>query len=398
MPLFRYKVSDPAGKVGELLIEGDSQADAARRLQRRGVVPLAFLGEGAAAQRQRGWLKKGVDVTDFTERLVPLLDANIPLERALAILGDEPDNPPLQRMVSDLRRGLHEGRKFSDLIRDQGTLFPPVYAGVVEAGEEAGALPQVMGQLRAFLASAAELRSFILSSSIYPAFIAVTGLAMMGFVLGGIVPKFAASLAGAGIQSQATDFLMALSTGLRTHWWVAVLLVVLAGGFLRQLRQPEGALRRWWDDLVVRLPLFGKLTLDSNLSRFSRTMAILMRSGVPLLHTVSIASRVIQNHAIRSSLDEVSGELRQGQKISGALSKSRFVPSLMLRMVAVGEETGNVEEMLDRVADRYEGDLRKSIKRLLSLFEPLVIVLLGLGIGLVVFLMFSAIMDMQHAA
>lgn len=398
MPLFRYKVSDPAGKVGELLIEGDSQADAARRLQRRGVVPLAFLGEGAAAQRQRGWLKKGVDVTDFTERLVPLLDANIPLERALAILGDEPDNPPLQRMVSDLRRGLHEGRKFSDLIRDQGTLFPPVYAGVVEAGEEAGALPQVMGQLRAFLASAAELRSFILSSSIYPAFIAVTGLAMMGFVLGGIVPKFAASLAGAGIQSQATDFLMALSTALRTHWWVAVLLVVLAGVFLRQLRQPEGALRRWWDDLVVRLPLFGKLTLDSNLSRFSRTMAILMRSGVPLLHTVSIASRVIQNHAIRSSLDEVSGELRQGQKISGALSKSRFVPSLMLRMVAVGEETGNVEEMLDRVADRYEGDLRKSIKRLLSLFEPLVIVLLGLGIGLVVFLMFSAIMDMQHAA
>ena len=398
MPLFRYKVSDPAGKVGELLIEGDSQADAARRLQRRGVVPLAFLGEGAAAQRQRGWLKKGVDVTDFTERLVPLLDANIPLERALAILGGEPDNPPLQRMVSDLRRGLHEGRKFSDLIRDQGTLFPPVYAGVVEAGEEAGALPQVMGQLRAFLASAAELRSFILSSSIYPAFIAVTGLAMMGFVLGGIVPKFAASLAGAGIQSQATDFLMALSTGLRTHWWVGVLLVVLAGVFLRQLRQPEGALRRWWDDLVVRLPLFGKLTLDSNLSRFSRTMAILMRSGVPLLHTVSIASRVIQNHAIRSSLDEVSGELRQGQKISGALSKSRFVPSLMLRMVAVGEETGNVEEMLDRVADRYEGDLRKSIKRLLSLFEPLVIVLLGLGIGLVVFLMFSAIMDMQHAA
>ena len=221
---------------------------------------------------------------------------------------------------------------------------------------------------------------------------------MMGFVLGGIVPKFAASLAGAGIQSQATDFLMALSTGLRTHWWVGVLLVVLAGVFLRQLRQPEGALRRWWDDLVVRLPLFGKLTLDSNLSRFSRTMAILMRSGVPLLHTVSIASRVIQNHAIRSSLDEVSGELRQGQKISGALSKSRFVPSLMLRMVAVGEETGNVEEMLDRVADRYEGDLRKSIKRLLSLFEPLVIVLLGLGIGLVVFLMFSAIMDMQHAA
>ena len=183
MPLFRYKVSDSAGKVSELLIEGDSQADAARRLQRRGVVPLAFLGEGGAGQRQQGLWKKGVDVTDFTERLVPLLEANIPLERSLAILGDEPGNPPLQQLVADLRRGLHEGRKFSDLIRDQGGLFPPVYAGVVEAGEEAGALPQVMGQLKAFLASSAELRSFILSSSIYPGFIAVTGLAMLAFVL-----------------------------------------------------------------------------------------------------------------------------------------------------------------------------------------------------------------------
>ncbi len=398
MPLFRYKVSDPSGKVSELLIEGDSQADAARRLQRRGVVPLTFLGEGGAAQRQQGFWKKGVDVTDFTERLVPLLEANIPLERSLAILGDEPGNPPLQQLVGDLRRGLHEGRKFSDLIRDQGSLFPPVYAGVVEAGEEAGALPQVMGQLKAFLASSAELRSFILSSSIYPGFIAVTGLAMMGFVLGVIVPKFAASLAGAGIQSQATDFLMRLSQGLRNYWWLSLLVVALLVFLVREVRRPEGKLRQGWDSLVMRLPLFGSLALASNLSRFARTMAILMRSGVPLLHTVAIASRVIQNTTIRHSLDEVSGELRQGQKISGALAKSPFVPSLVLRMVAVGEETGNVEEMLDRVADRYEADLRKSIKRLLSLFEPLVIVLLGLGIGLVVFLMFSAIMDMQHAA
>ncbi|MBR6470417.1 MAG: type II secretion system F family protein, partial [Victivallales bacterium] len=128
-----------------------------------------------------------------------------------------------------------------------------------------------------------------------------------------------------------------------------------------------------------------------------RTMAILMRSGVPLLNTVSIANRVIQNWVIRRSLDEVSGELRQGQKISSALAKSKYIPSLMLKMISVGEETGNVEEMLDRVADRYETDLRKNVKRLLSLFEPIVIILLGLGIFVIVLLMFTAIMDMQHA-
>ena len=396
MPLFKFKVSDSGGKVSELLIDGDSQADATRRIQRRGLLPLAFLGEGAAATSARGRHSR-VDVVDFTDRLVPLLEANIPLERALAILGDGNENPAMSRMIGELRRGLHEGRKLSDLIRDQGSAFPAVYAGVVEAGEEAGALAQVMGQLRNFMTSAAELKSFLISNSIYPAFIAITGLVMLGCLLGIIVPKFATSLAGAGVKSQATEFLMAMSNGVRNYWWVSIILVVLVCWLISQIRKPDGPIRRSWDALLMKLPLFQKLVLYSNLARFSRTMAILMRSGVHLLNTVSIANRVIQNWVIRRSLDEVSGELRQGQKISSALAKSKYIPSLMLKMVSVGEETGNVEEMLDRVADRYETDLRRNVKRLLSLFEPVVIILLGLGIFVIVLLMFTAIMDMQHA-
>lgn len=395
MALFKFKVSDSAGKVSELLIDGDSQADATRRIQRRGLLPLAFLGEGAAATAARGRHSR-VDVVDFTDRLVPLLEANIPLERALAILGDGNENPAMSRMIGELRRGLHEGRKLSDLIRDQGSVFPSVYAGVVEAGEEAGALAQVMGQLRNFMSSSAELKSFLISNSIYPAFIAITGLVMLGCLLGIIVPKFATSLAGAGVKSQATEFLMAMSNGIRSYWWVSILLIFLVAWLITQIRKPDGAIRRSWDAMLMKLPLFKKLVLYSNLARFSRTMAILMRSGVHLLNTVSIANRVIQNWVIRRSLDEVSGELRQGQKISSALAKSKYIPSLMLKMVSVGEETGNVEEMLDRVADRYETDLRKNVKRLLSLFEPVVIILLGLGIFVIVLLMFTAIMDMQH--
>ena len=395
MPLFKFKVSDSGGKVSELLIDGDSQADATRRIQRRGLLPLAFLGEGAAATSARGRHSR-VDVVDFTDRLVPLLEANIPLERALAILGDGNENPAMSRMIGELRRGLHEGRKLSDLIRDQGSAFPSVYAGVVEAGEEAGALAQVMGQLRNFMTSAAELKSFLISNSIYPAFIAITGLVMLGCLLGIIVPKFATSLAGAGVKSQATEFLMAMSNGVRNYWWVSIVLIVLVCWLISQIRKPDGPIRRSWDALLMKLPLFQKLVLYSNLARFSRTMAILMRSGVHLLNTVSIANRVIQNWVIRRSLDEVSGELRQGQKISSALAKSKYIPSLMLKMVSVGEETGNVEEMLDRVADRYETDLRRNVKRLLSLFEPVVIILLGLGIFVIVLLMFTVIMDTQH--
>ena len=206
MPLFKYKVSDSTGAISELMIEGDSQTDATRRIQRRGLMPISFLGEGASATQGGGGRSK-FRVVEFTDRLVPLLEANISLDRSLGILADDKENPAMGNLASELRRGLHEGRKLSDLIRERGRMFPPIYSGIVEAGEEAGALPKVMGQLRQFLMDADELKSFIISAAVYPAFIACAGVIMLVFVLGVIVPKFARSMAGAGIKSTATDLL-----------------------------------------------------------------------------------------------------------------------------------------------------------------------------------------------
>lgn len=398
MALYKYKVSDAAGKISELLIEGDSQADAARRIQRRGLMPLDFLGEGSKTQQGGGWFAPKLNVAEFTERLVPLLQANIPLERALGIVGDDNDNPVLAETVGDLRRGLHEGKKFSQLIRDRGRTFPQLYSGVVEAGEEAGALPQVMGELRRFLSESQELRSFIISSSVYPLFIAFTGVVMMVVVLGVIVPRFATALAGAGVESMATTILLGVSSFFRNYWWLSLVLLALVIYVVTQLRKEGSALRIRYDHWILRVPLAGRLVLYANIARLCRTMAILMRSGVHLLNTVVIANRVVQNQAISQSIVGLSGELRQGQRLSAALSKSEYIPSLMLKMIAVGEETGSVETMLERVADRYEEDMKRLVKRLLSLFEPAIIICLGLGVGAVVLLMFMAMMDMQGAA
>ncbi|MDD4539702.1 MAG: type II secretion system F family protein [Lentisphaeria bacterium] len=398
MALYKYKVSDAAGKISELLIEGDSQADAARRIQRRGLMPLDFLGEGSKTQQGGGWFGPKLNVAEFTERLVPLLQANITLERALGIVGDDNDNPVLAETVGDLRRGLHEGKKFSQLIRDRGRTFPQLYSGVVEAGEEAGALPQVMGELRRFLSEGQELRSFIISSSVYPLFIAFTGMVMMVVVLGVIVPRFATALAGAGVESMATTILLGVSNFFRNYWWLSLVLLALVIYVVTQLRKEGSALRIRYDHWILRVPLAGRLVLYANIARLCRTMAILMRSGVHLLNTVVIANRVVQNQAISQSIVGLSGELRQGQRLSAALSKSEYIPSLMLKMIAVGEETGSVETMLERVADRYEEDMKRLVKRLLSLFEPAIIICLGLGVGAVVLLMFMAMMDMQGAA
>ncbi|NLE55742.1 MAG: type II secretion system F family protein, partial [Lentisphaerae bacterium] len=320
------------------------------------------------------------------------------LERALGIVGDDNDNPVLAETVGDLRRGLHEGKKFSQLIRDRGRTFPQLYSGVVEAGEEAGALPQVMGELRRFLSESQELRSFIISSSVYPLFIAFTGVVMMVVVLGVIVPRFATALAGAGVESMATTILLGVSSFFRNYWWLSLVLLALVIYVVTQLRKEGSALRIRYDHWILRVPLAGRLVLYANIARLCRTMAILMRSGVHLLNTVVIANRVVQNQAISQSIVGLSGELRQGQRLSAALSKSEYIPSLMLKMIAVGEETGSVETMLERVADRYEEDMKRLVKRLLSLFEPAIIICLGLGVGAVVLLMFMAMMDMQGAA
>jgi len=395
MPLFKYKVSDKSGKISEMLIEGDSQAEAARRLQRRGVMPLEFLGEGTASAKGKGFFGGKLDVVEFTDRLVPLLEANIPLERALSIMGEGQEETAMGKVAGELRRGLHEGRKLSDLIRERGREFPQLYASVVEAGEEAGALPQVMGELRKFLLDSQELTAFIISSSVYPAFIAFAGIIMLCIVLGVIVPRFAKALAGAGINSTSVDILLGISNFFHDYWWTLLIVVGVLVWLVTQIRKENGPLRRGWDHLVLQLPLVNKLVSYTNLGRLCRTMAILMRSGVHLLNTVSIANRVIQNLEIRDSLEEISGELRQGQKISTALAKSKYIPPMMLRMVSVGEETGAVEAMLERVADRYDSDLKKLVRRLLSLFEPTVIVCLGLGVAGIVLMMFLAIMDMQ---
>ncbi|MBR4222911.1 MAG: type II secretion system F family protein, partial [Victivallales bacterium] len=369
-----------------------------RRIQRRGLIPLEYLGDAQGGASDGRLMQKKFNVVEFTDRLVPLLEANIPLERSLGIIADDQDNKTMSTVATELRRGLHEGRKLSDLIRERGTLFPQIYAGVVEAGEEAGALPQVMGELRRFLSESEELKSFIVSAAIYPAFIAVAGVLMLVFILGVIVPRFATALTGAGIKSVSTDILIGLGNALHSYWWVGLVLVAAFIYLVSQIRKPGTALGRTYDNFILKVPLMGKLVLYSNIARLCRTMAILMRSGVHLLNTVSIANRVVQNHAISQSIIGLSGDLRQGQRLSTAFAQSEYIPSLMVKLIAVGEETGNVESMLERIAERYETDMKRTIKRLLSLFEPIVIVCLGLSVGTIVLLMFLAIMDMQSAA
>ncbi|MDP7396528.1 MAG: type II secretion system F family protein [Lentisphaeria bacterium] len=395
MPLFKFKVANAAGKIEEILIESESESEATRRVRSRSLIPIEFLGHGDSRGGRAWGLRRKFDVADFSDRLVPLLQADIPLERALGIIGETSESQEEKELVAGLRRGLHEGRKLSQLIRDRGRQFPRMYASIVEAGEEAGALPQVLAQLRDFLIMQREMRNFVVSSSIYPLFVLLVCGGVVTILLGIVVPKFGEVITTSGQPAVgSTALLLALSSGLHDYWWIGVILLAVAVIAVREASRDERILARW-DEFVLKVPILGRMVLLANIGRLVRTMAILMRNGVHLLDTVAIAARVIQNSRLRGSISTMAADLRRGERLSVALGRSPYMPTMVIRMLAVGEEMGASDVMLERVADRYDADLKQLVKRALSWFEPIVIIVLGLVVGSIVLMLFLAVMDMQ---
>lgn len=396
MPLFRFKAADRSGTVIETVIEGESQADAIRRLKARSMTPIDFLGEGEGNSPSQGVFSGSkFSAVEFTDRLVPLLEAGIPLEKSLAIIEDTMEREVDAKFIRDMRQGLHEGRKFSELIRDRGNMFPRVFGNVVEVGEESGALPLVLKQMQSYLNERKEMKTYILSASIYPAVIGFVSFCVVLFLLGFIVPRFAKIFANSKKEpALMTQLLLDISSFVQNYWYLIGLGVFALIAIPLYISRNE-AYREAWDGFLLKIPLLGKAIVISNVATLVKTMAVMLKSGVHLLQAVQISARVIPNTVIRNSISNVASRLRQGEKLSHALAQSEYLPKLVTRMLAVGEETGNVEEMMERVGERYERDLRSKIKALLNLFEPVVIVVLGGVIAFIVVTMFLAISDVM---
>ena len=394
MPLFRFKAADRSGSVIETVIEGESQSDAVRRLKMRSLTPIDFLGEGEGEKSGKGVFNRSkFNPVEFTERLVPLLEAGIPLEKSLAIIEETMERPSDATFIRDMRQGLHEGRKFSQLIRDRGNAFPRLYANIVEVGEESGALPLVLKQLQTYLNERKEMRSYVISASIYPAVIGFVCFGVVMFLLGFIVPKFGKILAKSRKEPAAvTQFLLDISYVVQNYWYLIVLGMTLVIFVPIYLSRNE-TYREHWDNFLLKIPFLNKIVITSNIASLVKTLSVMLKSGVHLLQAVQISARVIPNSVVRNSISSVASRLRQGEKLSHALSQSEYLPKLVIKMLSVGEETGNVEDMMERVGTRYDTDLRNKIKNLLNLFEPLVIVCLGGIIAFIVVTMFLAISD-----
>ena len=397
MSLYRYIAAAPGSPPAEVLIEADNEKEALNKLRSRSMQPIRFCGEaegdgGSGFSLRR---RKKIDTFEFTRQLSPLLDSFIPLERALGIIADSTVEKDQRDFVNSLRQGLHEGKKFSELVRQHGKLFPGYYANLIESGEETGCLPDVVRELYKFMGESKELKDFVISSSIYPLAILSITLIVTVLLFTVFVPGFSKIFLDMGRELPPT---MRMLTGFSSFaawaWWLIPLSIFLLWQLLKHT-MGEAALKWKISQFVLKLPLFGRVVTDLEMCKYIRTLAILIANHVEIIRTVRISGRIIANPVIARSFDGVDRKLKGGDKLSGAFRDNPFLPPGLTPMLRVGEESGTVGEMLLKIAENLEKDTKTKIKRLLSLFEPAVIVFLALVVLVVVVSIFVAMMEIN---
>ncbi len=395
MPLYRFQVSDSRASLSELTIEADSESDAVRRLQGRQLVPMSCYGEVSGNSGVFS-LRRDFNVCAFTNRLVPLLQAQVPLERALLIMYESAAKEKEREVFASLRQGLHEGKSFSELIRANGNRFPRIYANLAEAGEAGGCLEVVLENLQRFLNESKEQKDFLISSSIYPAVILSITLLVLALVFGVFIPRFAQIFLDMGkALPLPTQILLGFSRVVNAMWPVWLLLILGVVWFFIRVRR-GGPERAWFDRRILGIPVAGRLIAAAEIGRFVRTLSVLTGNHVDLLKSVRISLKVIGNGTIARTLEQVPADLTGGMKLSAALRRSSYIPPDVIQMLRVGEESARVGPMLGKVADEMEKSVKTEIKRLLALFEPAVIVLLALVILIVVISIFLAVIEMNN--
>jgi general secretion pathway protein F len=392
MAVFSYRGTDIQGSIMEGAIEAPDQQAAIDRLKNSGIIPLKVFLPGKGLRSSLTLKSARGDVLSFTNELMALLEAGLPLDRSLNILAGISESKQNQAVIQDILRSIREGGSFSDALLKHPKVFSRLYVNMIRAGEAGGILVEVLEKLNEFLESTKELKEQVLTSMIYPIILVSTGGLSIIILLIYVLPKFSVIFSELGSSLPlSTQILLSVSQGLKNYWWICLALFLLAGILFRVYIKSERG-RYYWDRL--KLALMGDIIRKLETARFCRTLGTLLKSGVPLLQALKNARDVVTNQSIVLALENISQGIKEGKGISLPLSKAKVFPPLALSMIKVGEETGQLDKMLMQVAVTYEKSLRISIKRFVGFIEPAMILGMGLVIGFIVLSMLMAIFSM----
>jgi general secretion pathway protein F len=404
MTTYFYQATDPAGKIIEGDIEASDYGVAVQKVRGLNYFPIKVTQEKPATP----FLKKlkapsieafsfskvsSYELMNFTQQLATLISSKLTLDKSLSITTRLTENEKTREIFQDIQKRVHAGSSFADALAAYPDVFSKMYVNIVRAGELGGVLEIVLKRLAEFLENNEETKNKILSALIYPTILILAGVGAIVFLLTFVVPKLSGVFEGSGKAVPfITRVLLNTSTIMNQYWWslgLGLIVAVLAFGLF--LKSDFG--RSLWDGLVLKLPIFGDLVRKIEMSRFSRTMSTLLNSGVPVLQALNIVQSVINNRVIALAMAPLQEGLKSGQGISRPLQKANIFPPLAVHMIVVGEETGELENMLVKVADTYDKEVNNAIQRTLKIFEPMLVLTIG---GSVIFIVASILMGMME--
>jgi general secretion pathway protein F len=398
---FHYRAVGADGKLRTGVLSAESTGTAARELQRQGLTPV-YVGfdekKGFALKLPAFGGGRRQDVLFFTQELSTLLNSGVPLDRALTITSEITARPQFRSVVQDILRGIKGGKSLADALLLHPQLFSGLYINMVRAGEASGSLGTIFERLSEFERRRDELRGYIVSSMIYPSLLAMVGAGSVFVLLEFVVPRFASVFDEGRMKIPTpTKIMLDVSKVVQDWWWLAAAaLVAILAAFRLYIGTPKG--RRWWDETRLHIPVLGQALRKAETSRFARAMATLVGNSVPLVQSIHIASGIMGNLRMSDALKDVAQGVKRGEGISAPLARTKVFPPLASHLLTVGEETGKLDQMFARMADIYEEETRSSIKRFTSIFEPLVILIMGLVVGALVLSMLIAITSINDVA
>ncbi|MGB2705428.1 MAG: type II secretion system F family protein, partial [Candidatus Omnitrophota bacterium] len=339
--------------------------------------------------------KKKVKIDDlvvFSRQLATMVDAGIPLVTALDILAEQIEHPVFKQVVSKIRDDVETGSSLSEALAKHANIFSSLFINMVRAGESSGMLDEILDRLAGYLEKTASLQKKIKAALVYPTAVTIMAIAITAFLLIKVVPVFGDIYAGFGAKLPVpTQIMINVSNFLRRYFYVVIALLVLGAFFLRRYAKTEkGKIKL--DGLKLKIPIFGILMRKVAVGKFTRTLSTLIRSGVPILGSLEIVSKTSGNRVIEIAVDSVRTNVKEGEPIADPLSRSGVFPPMVVRMVSVGEQTGELEKMLTKIADFYDEQVDAAVTGLTSLIEPLIIAFLGIVIGGIVICMFLPIL------
>ncbi len=384
---FQYKVKDKGGKLVEGSIEAETADLVVSKLRSMGYTPINITQQSGVNVNKELKLPglsdriKLKDVAVFSRQFATMINSGLSLLRSLNILAEQTESKPLAEVVSQVRLDVERGASLSQALAKHPKAFPRLYVSMVKAGEVGGALDSVLLRLAETIEKQVELRRKVKSAMTYPCVVAALVLIIVTAMLLFVIPMFQNIYKELGGTLPApTQILIDISKILRQFWYIIFAIEIGAAfAFRRWINSEEG--RKQWDAVKLKVPVFGKLVRKTALARFSRTLSALVRSGVPILESLDIVADTSGNNVVAEAVRDTQAGVKQGEPLSRRLEDHDVFPPMVVQMMAVGEETGALDEMLDKIADFYDAEVEATVDALTSLIEPLLIVVMGVCVG-----------------